>query len=51
VKKDYLWREWQRALELDRTLDAARSGPQVEAAEGEERELVGARSLATARWI
>ena len=36
VKKDYLWREWQRALDLDRTLDAPDTiGTSPEAAQGE----------------
>jgi radical SAM superfamily enzyme YgiQ (UPF0313 family) len=49
VKKDYLWREWQRALDLNRSLDEAAvdSGP---ATEDEAGELVGARSVETLRW-
>src|SRR5947209_11902809 len=52
VKKEYLWREWQRALDLDRTLDApdtiGTSGYPREAEGGaaeEESELVRAGSV------
>src|SRR3989442_67270 len=50
VKKEYLWREWQRALDLDRTLDAPDTiGTSPEAAE-EQRELVRAGSVEALRW-
>ena len=57
VKKEYLWREWQRALDLDRTLDApdtiGTSGYPREAEGGaaeEESELVRAGSVEALRW-
>src|SRR5437763_14156922 len=50
VKKDYLWREWQRALELDRTLGTGDDTQRPAVPGGEERELIGATSLETARW-
>ena len=48
VKKDYLWREWQRALELDRTL--GQEPDNGEPSSDEDRELVGATSVETLRW-
>ena len=48
VKKDYLWREWQRALELDRTLDGREAA--AEPASGEERELAAAGAVESLRW-
>jgi hypothetical protein len=49
VRKDYLWREWQRALELDR------ASPASAAPEGDDTaELIpagtGASALETLRW-
>jgi hypothetical protein len=51
VKKEYLWREWQRALDLDRTLDTLPEahGSEPDVALGE-RELVGAGSVEALRW-
>jgi radical SAM superfamily enzyme YgiQ (UPF0313 family) len=46
VKKDYLWREWQRALELDRAGETKEPEPEP----GVEGELVEARSVETLRW-
>jgi radical SAM superfamily enzyme YgiQ (UPF0313 family) len=50
VKKEYLWREWQRALDLNRTLDLPEAdGSEPDGAVGE-RELVGAGSVEALRW-
>jgi radical SAM superfamily enzyme YgiQ (UPF0313 family) len=48
VKKDYLWREWQRALELDRTLDETTE--EFGTAPEQGGDLVGAGSVETLRW-
>lgn len=48
VKKEYLWREWQRALELDRTLDAPGAEPSASAPV--EPEPAGASPVETLRW-
>jgi radical SAM superfamily enzyme YgiQ (UPF0313 family) len=46
VKKDYLWREWQRALDLDRTLGTQDSGSPG----ADDALLAGARSVESLRW-
>jgi radical SAM superfamily enzyme YgiQ (UPF0313 family) len=50
VKKEYLWREWQRALDLDRTLDLPEAHPPAPVEAEGERELVGAGSVEALRW-
>ncbi len=45
VKKDYLWREWQRALELDRAGVAPAAVPPATAGE-----LIGAGAVESLRW-
>jgi radical SAM family uncharacterized protein len=49
VKKDYLWREWQRALELDRTLDEIEDLTPIQA-DLDAPDLVGAGSVDRLRW-
>jgi len=49
VKKDYLWREWQRALDLDRTLDA--NGTAAPLADDREDLIpTGAGAVESLRW-
>lgn len=49
VKKDYLWREWQRALELDRN-GPDRAARPVDGHAGQATPADGPRLLETLRW-
>ena len=50
VKKEYLWREWQRALDLDRSGDLPEGSDAAPKEPEAARELVGTGPVETLRW-